>query len=391
MNSARKSIPDLICFSHLRWAFVFQRPQHLMTRFARDRRVFFVEEPVFDADQPRASVTISDGVHVVVPHLPPGEAGAGDTQLAVVRKLLAGVLEGYNVTAPIAWFYTPMALPLLQEVRPAAVVFDCMDELTGFANAPAGLRELERALLMRADVVFTGGHALYEAKRDLHGNVHPFPSSVDVAHFASGSRAGSAPADQRAIARPRVGFCGVIDERMDIGLIDAVARRKPEWQFIMIGPVVKIDPAALPRHANIHYLGLKSYAQLPAYLGGWDVAMLPFARNDATRFISPTKTPEYLAAGCPVVSTSIRDVVRPYGEGGLVAIADDADQFVAAIARAMTPAGRAGVQRAQALLQTMSWDRTFNEMRAQIDRVLPVDADRTAPRPALVAQTCSTI
>jgi UDP-galactopyranose mutase len=362
-----------------------------MTRFARDRRVFFIEEPVFDAGQPHASVTVANGVHVVVPHLRPADAGAGDAQMALVRKLLAGVLEGYNVSAPIAWFYTPMALPLLQDVRPSAVVFDCMDELTGFAHAPAGLRELERALLMRADVVFTGGHALYEAKRDLHANVHAFPSSVDVAHFATGSRAGAVPADQRAIARPRIGFCGVIDERMDLGLVDEVARRKPEWQFVMIGPVVKIDPASLPRHANIHYLGLKSYAELPVYLGGWDVAILPFARNDATRFISPTKTPEYLAAGCPVVSTSIRDVVRPYGEGGLVSIADEPGEFAAAIAHAMTPAGRAGVLRAQPLLQTMSWDRTFSEMRAQIDLVLRVDGARPAARPALVAQTCSTI
>jgi UDP-galactopyranose mutase len=362
-----------------------------MTRFARDRRVFFIEEPVCDAGPARANVRQSDGVHIVVPHLPDGSARDGEAQAAMVRKLLAGVVGGYNVRAPIAWFYTPMALPLLQDIRPSAVVYDCMDELSGFAHAPEGLRDLERALLSRADVVFTGGHALYEAKRDLHPNVHPIPSSVDVAHFASGARAGSTPADQRALARPRIGFCGVIDERMDIALLDAVARRKPEWQFVMIGPVVKIDPAALPRRANIHYLGMKSYAELPAYLGGWDVAILPFARNDATRFISPTKTPEYLAAGCPVVSTSIRDVVRPYGEGGLVSIADDPDAFAAAIAHALTPAGRAGVQRAQGLLQTMSWDRTFGEMRLQVDQVLRVDGGRPAARPALVAQPCSTI
>ena len=390
MISSHRSTPDLICFSHLRWAFVFQRPQHLMTRFARDRRVFFVEEPIFGGDPPRASVTQADGVYVVVPHLPEDTRASVDAQHAMIRKLLAGVLDGYNVAAPIVWFYTPMALPLLHDLRPSAVVFDCMDELTGFAHAPAGLRELERALLSRADVVFTGGHALYEAKRGLHPNVHPVPSSVDVAHFASG-RAGSTPADQRAIARPRIGFCGVIDERMDIGLLEAVAARKPEWQFVMIGPVVKIDPATLPRYANVHYLGMKSYAELPAYLNGWDVAILPFARNDATRFISPTKTPEYLAAGCPVVSTSIRDVVRPYGEGGLVSIADDPAAFVAAIEYALTPAGRAGVQRAQGLLRTMSWDRTFGEMRTQIDRVLRVKGDRRTARPELVAQTCSII
>lgn len=391
MKTLRRSIPDLICFSHLRWAFVFQRPQHLMTRFARDRRVFFVEEPVFHEGEAQASVTVADGVHVVVPHLPHAMAATPAGHADVIRRLLAGVLDGYNVRSPIAWFYTPMALPLLQNVRPCAVVFDCMDELSGFAHAPAELRGLERALLGRADVVFTGGHALYEAKKGLHQNVHPFPSSVDVAHFASGARGCATPEDQRALARPRVGFCGVIDERMDIALVDEVARRKPEWQFVMIGPVVKIDPATLPRHPNVHYLGMKSYAELPAYLGGWDVAILPFARNDATRFISPTKTPEYLAAGCPVVSTSIRDVVTPYGDGGMVSIADDPDEFVAAIAHAMTPAGRAGVQRAQTLLRNMSWDRTFNDMRSLVDRVLPADGRQRVARPALVAQSCSTI
>ncbi len=391
MKTSRRSIPDLICFSHLRWAFVFQRPQHLMTRFARDRRVFFVEEPVFHEADARAHVTVTDGVHVVVPQLPHALAGAPERHPEVIRRLLAGVLDGYDVNAPIAWFYTPMALPLLQNIRPCAVVFDCMDELSGFAHAPAELRELERALLTRADVVFTGGHALYEAKRGRHPNVHPFPSSVDVSHFASGARGNKTPDDQRGLARPRVGFCGVIDERMDLELIDGIARRRPEWQFVMIGPVVKIDPATLPRHPNVHYLGMKSYAELPAYLGGWDVAMLPFARNDATRFISPTKTPEYLAAGCPVVSTSIRDVVKPYGEGGLVSIADDPDAFVAAVAHAMTPAGRAGVQRAQSLLKTMSWDRTFNDMRSLVDRVISADERQPAARPALVAQSCSTI
>ena len=358
---------DLICFSHLRWGFVYQRPQHVMTRFARERRVFFVEEPVFDAQLAHLVVTEVSDVYVVVPHLV-ADTRHGE-QIAIQRRLLAGMTGDYRINRPIAWFYTPMALPLLDGLATAGIVFDCMDELSGFANAPADMRDRERALLARADVVFTGGYSLFEAKRGRHSNIHPFPSGVDVAHFAAARRNLPEPADQRAIARPRIGFCGVIDERMNRELVGAVARTRPDWQFVLIGPVVKIDPAELPRTSNIHYLGMKSYDELPNYLGGWDVAMMPFAHNDATRFISPTKTPEYLAAGCPVVSTSIRDVVRPYGEEQLVEIADTADEFVAAIARAMTPEGHAAVGRAQSRLTEMSWDCVVEGMRAHVDAV----------------------
>jgi UDP-galactopyranose mutase len=134
----------------------------------------------------------------------------------------------------------------------------------------------------------------------------------------------------------------------------------------MIGPVVKIDEASLPRLANIHYLGMKSYDELPSYMAGWDVAILPFAHNAATRFISPTKTPEYLAAGCPVVSTSIRDVVRPYGERRLVAIADTPSEFADAIAAALTVDGRESVARADRFLAQLSWDRTWSAMNALV-------------------------
>ena len=196
-----------------------------------------------------------------------------------------------------------------------------------------------------------------------------FRRSVDVKHFAGGRTDPNRAADQRPIPRPRIGYCGVIDERIDLGLIRQVAWARRDWQFVMIGPVAKIDPASLPQAVNIHYLGMKTYAELPAYMAGWDVAIMPFAHNDATRFISPTKTPEYLAAGCPVVSTSIRDVVHPYGDEGLVAIADTPEDFVVAIAGAMTAGGRASVERARPRLQTMSWDRTFEAMKAHVDRI----------------------
>jgi UDP-galactopyranose mutase len=222
--------------------------------------------------------------------------------------------------------------------------------------------------------MLTGGQSLYEAKRHQHANIHPFPSSVDVEHFARARRIEEDPEDQAPIPRPRLGFFGVIDERMDLALIDGIARSRPDWHLVLLGPVVKIDPGVLPRRANIHYLGSKKYDELPHYVAGWDVALLPFARNEATRFISPTKTPEYMAAGKPVVSTSIRDVVRPYGQQGLVRIADDVETFVAACESAMAENASERVTQADAFLRQTSWDGTWLRISRLMDAALaPVD------------------
>jgi len=255
-----------------------------------------------------------------------------------------------------------------------------MDELTAFQGASPLLRGLESELMLRADLVFTGGQSLYEAKRDRHSRVYAFPSSIDASHFRAAREIAEEPADQTSIPHPRLGFFGVIDERLDIGLLEEVARMRPEWQLVMIGPVVKIDPASLPRRDNIHYLGMKSYEELPAYLSGWDVALLPFARNDSTRFISPTKTPEYLAAGRPVVSTSIRDVVRPYGQEGYVRIADTAEEFVAACEAALAEDATARQERVDPFLAQNSWDITWESMSALIDGAVTARrASKAAP------------
>jgi glycosyltransferase involved in cell wall biosynthesis len=356
-------VGDLICLSHLRWNFVFQRPQHLMTRCARERRVFFIEEPLFHAEnlRPRLDVVQSGSVNVVVPHLPQGQSRA---ECEATQKLLIDeLLDREAVSDYVLWYYTPMALAFTNHLSPRAIVYDCMDELSAFTGAPAILKAREMELLRRSSLVLTGGQSLYEAKRHQHSNIHPFPSSVDVAHFASARRITTDPEDQAPIPHPRLGFFGVLDERLDIELVDAVAATRPEWNIVMLGPVVKIDPISLPRRANIHYLGPKPYGDLPDYVAGWDVALLPFARNEATRFISPTKTPEYLAAGKPVVSTSIRDVVRPYGQQALVRIADDAPAFVRACMAAMAEDAAARVTRADAFLRQTSWDGTWSRIR----------------------------
>jgi UDP-galactopyranose mutase len=362
---------DIICFSHLRWNFVFQRPQHLLTRFATDRRVFFLEEPIFleetaDREQgPRLDLSEDpSGVVVAVPRL--SASLTPDQIQSETRALLDSLIEAERILQYVSWYYTPMARSFSGHLRPRAIVYDCMDELSGFAGAPSGLREAEAELLKAADIVFTGGQSLFAAKRALHHNVHACPSSVDAEHFGRARLGGPEPDDQKWIPQPRLGYFGVIDERLDIALLDAVAAQRPDWQIVMVGPVVKVDPATLPRRRNIHYLGPKAYADLPTYIAGWSVALLPFARNEATRFISPTKTPEYLAAGRPVVSTSIHDVVRPYGEMGLARIADTPEEFVAAIEGALADRG-GSLQAADAFLARTSWQATFTKMAALMD------------------------
>jgi UDP-galactopyranose mutase len=271
-----------------------------------------------------------------------------------------------GIDRPICWYYTPMALPFSRWIEPEVVVYDCMDELSAFAGAPAHIVGHEAELLARADVVFTGGVSLYLFKRDRHPNVHAMPSAVDAAHFAAARTNLLDPPEQADLPRPRIGWFGVIDERMDLPLLAAVADLRPDWSFVLVGPVVKIDPAELPERPNIHAIGARPYAALPAYIGGWDVAMMPFARNRATRFISPTKTLEYLAAGRPVVSTSIRDVVTPYGEAGLVRIADDPVGFVSGIEEALREDAGARRERADATLARVSWDNTFAAMWALV-------------------------
>ncbi|HEX7177379.1 MAG TPA: glycosyltransferase family 1 protein [Pyrinomonadaceae bacterium] len=371
--------PDLVCLSHLRWDFVYQRPQHLLSRCAAGRRVFFVEEPVFDSGPLRLEVKEREGgVLVCVPHLPEGLTSEVARD-AVQQSLIARLFAERAVRDYVLWYYTPMALSYTRHLNPLATVYDCMDELSAFKGASPEMKACEAELLERADLVFTGGQSLYEAKRDRHPRVYAFPSSIDAAHFAQARAITDEPADQAAIPHPRLGFFGVIDERFDMELLDGVAEARPDWQLVMIGPVVKVDPESLPRRVNIHYLGMKSYRELPSYLAGWDVALLLFARNESTRFISPTKTPEYLAAGKPVVSTSIRDVVRPYGEQGLVRIADTAEEFTAAAEAAMSEDAAARTSAADAFLSQTSWDQTWSRMNELIEGVVASRRAYTAP------------
>lgn len=358
-----------------------------MSRFARDQRVFFVEEPIFDSKEPALTVATCPrtGVHVVTPHLPEGLA-EGERN-AALKNLLSSYAGSERIQTPILWFYTPMALEFVpRSVDPALVVYDCMDELSMFRGAPTRMLQLEQQLLRVADLVFTGGISLWEAKRKFHSHVHAFPSGVDILHFLKARGSTDNFHEQQTLPHPRLGYAGVIDERIDLQLIDQVAQQRPEWQLVMIGPTAKISPESLPRRANIHWLGMKDYADLPQYFAGWDVGIMPFALNDATRFISPTKTPEYLSAGLPVVSTPVRDVVRMYGELGLARIADTPEAFIAASEQAV--AGDMSFkwrERVDEFLSTMSWDSVWSGMNDLIaERLQPRMPARSQVRSRLI-------
>jgi glycosyltransferase involved in cell wall biosynthesis len=379
---------DLVCLSHLRWDFVYQRPNHLMARAARDRRVFFVEEPLRE-DVDRSSWRHADrgGVRVATPVLP--ETLDPTCEEQALAELLESLLLENRVDRPIAWFITPMALPWTKRLVDAAsaVVYDSMDYLPGFRGAPPRLLELEEELIERADLVFAGGASLHRRMQLRHRASHRFPSSIDVSHFAAARGGLPDPIDQAGIPAPRIGYAGVIDERLDLDLVAAVADARPNLSVVLVGPVVKIDPTDLPARPNVHTLGLKPYAELPAYLAGWDIGWMPFAHNDATRYISPTKTPEYLAAGLPVVSTSIDDVVEPYGRLGLVAIADTVAGTLAAV-DAVFAGQRPSHAAVDTFLAAGSWDRTWAAMDTLIDAVVaqhdaqrPVAGGRDASRP----------
>jgi len=364
----------LIVLCHLRWDFVCQRPQHLLTRLSQFYNVVVIEEPVFN-DKSESAVDFlkimrpADNITVYQPHTSVSEFGFHDEQLAAMRPLLQNLIA--DGSPQVVWFYTPMALPLLDCFNAEAIVYDCMDELSAFNNPPPQLLEREAVLLKIADLVFTGGPSLYKAKRDRAKSVHCFSSSVDVAHF---KRALNRSEPHEALANipgPRLGFYGVIDERFDLELIKTLADLKPDWQIILIGPVVKIDPVTLPQRANIHYLGQRTYDELPLLLAGWDVCLLPFALNAATKFISPTKVLEYMAAELPIVSTKITDVYEPYGH--VVQIADDAISFVECCHRALdmtVPEKREMVAKMRIVLSRTSWDKTSKEMQVLIEASL---------------------
>lgn len=346
---------DMVVFCHLRWDFVYQRPQHIISRMAKTQKILLIEEPWHRGDEKESRlVAVSDNLHILQPNV---------HTIEEIENILPQYIGSRKINT--GWFYSASFVPLLNYFEFNTVVYDCMDELTLFKGAPEKLIEQEKYLIANTDVVFTGGKSLYESKAKLHDNVHCFPSSVDQKHFAKASNGISVPADLVNLPAPVVGYFGVIDERIDLALLNEIALLKPDVSFVMIGPLAKISSEELPRQQNIHYLGMKEYKELPAYLKGFTIAIMPFALNDATKYISPTKTLEYMAAGKPIISTAIKDVVRDYSY--CVNIIATATDFAAAIDTILADAPDVFMEfEYRQILKNTSWDSTAEKMKALI-------------------------
>jgi len=371
----------LVAFSHLRWGFVWQRPQHLLTRFAREMPVVVVEEPEYHLQGADVRVRHDHGVTVVTPLLPWTDVqyGFGNRVNRQISRLVEPFVR--PGTATTLWYYTPMALGAEPPpVRPRLTIYDAMDDLASFRAAPPELRMREARLLSEVDLVFTGGPTLYRQRRDMHPSVHCFPSGVEAAHFAPiKASPHEGLAHQR---RPILGYYGVIDERLDLDLLAEIADLRPEWTIALIGPVTKIDESSIPVRDNIVRFGQQAYDDLPAFLACFDVALMPFARNEATRAIPPTKTLESLAGGKPVVSTPITDVISLYGDA--VEIATTGEGFVAAaesVLNRTSDADRQWRAHAARLVAAHDWDCIAESMLAVMSRAsttMIVPADQAA-------------
>ena len=329
---------------HLRWDGVWQRPQQVLSRIARQVPVVVVEEP-HAAYEDRDDVRVEGNVTVVRPLRRRGWSMPllDDDTIATVRRIVAATPAG-------AWLYTPMMRGLADAFGARPLVYDVMDELAQFDVVPDGMADNDRALLERADLVFTGGRSLHAQRAAIGAKVRCEPSGVEFERFTADVAPHPLPAQLRG---PVFGYVGVVDERLDLELIGALADAFPDGHVVLVGPVFKLDPARLPRRENVHLTGAVPYDALPSWLAGFDVALMPFARSRATEFISPTKTLEYFAAARPVVSTGIADVVADFGDTAY--IADGAAAFVAAARTALTaPPDR--IARGVAHARARTWD-----------------------------------
>lgn len=369
---------DLVVASHLRWSFVWQRPQQLLSRLAKYHRILFVEEPVLAPEgtaQPEAAMEeVLPNLFVLTPQVPASECS--DTPLWLwpcreeIDRQVRQAMKKLDFRYRALWLYTPTPDFLVETVQPEMMVYDVMDELANFKFAPLQLKENEKRLLAQSALVFTGGASMYESKKHHNSNTHLFASGVDEAHYAAACHPETrTPEWLDTIPAPRATYIGVIDERMDYELIAQMADAYPQIQFLMCGPVVKVDPESLPKRDNLHYPGQQTYADLPRILKGSDICLMPFARNDATRYISPTKTLEYMATHRPIVSTAIPDVVRFYSD--IVYLAETPEQFVQQIAVAMneSEAERARKRRREEkVLAEQAWDAIADAMETLMQK-----------------------
>jgi len=367
----------IVVHSHLRWDWVWQRPQQFLSRLSQKHRILFIEAPYVFEPARIARVTlreVSDYPNIIVLQMQmPATRWRDDgwvdkEQRRLVQSVLAGPL-GRSFVSPVQWFYNPMAVTAFAgRLDERAIVYDCMDELSLFRGAPPELVKRERELLAVADVVFAGGPKIWKAKKQLNENCFMFGCGVDASHFGrSRDPHLSTPADTKALPRPVFGYFGVVDERLDYHLLERLSDAT-SGSVVMVGPSTKIDPASLPRRANLHWLGGRDYSDLPAYAKTFDVCLMPFAMNEATQFINPTKALEYMATGRPIVSTPVDDVVTQFGD--VVTIARSASEFIEDCERLASKKSQTRIERGLNLARKNSWESIVAQLEQHVSAVL---------------------
>ncbi len=365
---------SIVVHSHLGWDWVWQRPQQFHSRLSQRHRVLFVEGPVPRPGLAAARSSIREvadypNLLVVQMEMPAERWSDGDWVDKERRRLLQSILSGplgSDFANPVQWFYDPMAVTAFAgHLNESAIVYDCMDQLSQFRDAPAELVRRERELLALADVVFAGGPKIWKEKRQQNANCYSFGCGVDAAHFGKAAAAATiVPADIAALPGPVYGYIGVVDERIDYELVAALADDNAAGSVVMIGPSIKVDPASFPQRPNLHWLGGRDYGQLPAYAKGFDVCLMPFALNEATEFINPTKALEYMATGRPIVSTAIEDVVLQFED--VVKIARSREEFLARCRRAAASPNPLAVRRGLHLAGRNSWESIVAQLEAHV-------------------------
>jgi glycosyltransferase involved in cell wall biosynthesis len=368
---------SIVVHSHLKWDWVWQRPQQFLSRLSRKHRVLFVEAPdVYDAAHVTRvdlrEVTDFPNINVLQLKIPAKRENdirwIDKERRRVVQSLLSGPL-GQSFPSIVQWFYDPMAVTALAgQLDEQLIVYDCMDELSLFRGAPPELVRRERELLAVADVVFAGGPKIWRAKRELNRNCFCYGCGVDARHFGEACDPElRVPHDMAGLSRPVFGYIGVVDERIDYELLTRLAD-STEGSVVMVGPWTKVDPASFPHRDNLQWLGGRDYSDLPRYAKGFDVCVMPFAINEATRFINPTKALEYMATGRPIVSTPVEDVVSQFSD--VITIAKDATAFANACARAAVQPDSRQIERGLALAQQNSWESIVARLEQHIEEAL---------------------
>ncbi|RYD58215.1 MAG: glycosyltransferase family 1 protein [Sphingobacteriales bacterium] len=354
---------NIICFSPIRWNQKDQRPQQIMRRLSQYSMVHFIEEPVYDATEAYLSHTVvAEHIHVFTPHLPGGISEEKCQTLQ--RALLDQFMRDCNFADYTFWYATPVAFAYSKHYCPSVIVYDCLEDIWSLKLPAEKLHDLEQQLLDRADLVFTSSHTQYWNKKDRNNNVHLLPATIDRAHFDCARGKVSEAEEQEHIPYPRLGYMGIVDDRLDTQLLADIADTRPDWHIVLVGPTAKMNAAQLPQRANIHYLGNKPYADLPSYLTGWTAAIMPIQEKSHMTSGLSFKTAECLAAGLPVIATPVKAIAAQYEKENLVMKANSAAEFVAATEAILFDgaADRSWMERVNNFLDMSSRDAVTNEI-----------------------------